>query len=100
MSLPRIDGHGKGRAERGGILNRLLREMQFFDSLGSQGETDQPTRMFGHEIDGLGRDVFGGNDKIAFILAIFVVDQDDEFPLLDVPDCVFDADEREWHDSI
>jgi hypothetical protein len=89
--FPRIDRHGEGRAEGGGVLNRLLREMEFFDSLGSQGETDQPTGMFGHEVDGLGRHVLGGNDEIAFVLAIFVIDEDDEFPLLDVPNCVFNA---------
>jgi hypothetical protein len=96
--FPRIDGHGEGRAEGGGVVNRLLREMEFFDSLGSQGETDQSTGMFGHEIDGLGRYVLGGNDEVAFILAIFVIDEDDEFPLLDVPDCVFDAMKRSGHD--
>jgi hypothetical protein len=47
--------------------------------------------MFGHEVDGLGRHVLGGNDEIAFILAIFVIHEDDEFPILDVPNCVFDA---------
>jgi len=33
----------------------------------------------------------GGNDEIAFILAVFVIDEDDEFPRLDIPNCVFDA---------
>jgi hypothetical protein len=89
--FPRIDGHGEGRAERGGILNRLLREMEFFDSLGSQGETDQPAGIFGHEINGLGRHVLSGNDEIAFILAVFVIEEDDESPLLNVPNCLFDT---------
>ena len=89
--FPRIDGHGEGCAEAGGVLNRLLRKVEFFDSLRSQGETDQPTAMFGHEIDGLGRHVLGGNDEITFILAVFVIDEDDEFPRLDIPNCVFDA---------
>jgi hypothetical protein len=39
----------------------------------------------------VGRDVLSSNDEIAFILTIFVIDEDDKFPLLDVPDCVFDA---------
>ena len=95
--FPRIDGHGEGRAERGSVLNRLLREMEFFDSLGSQGETDQPTGMFGHEIDGLGRHVLRGHDEIAFILTIFVIDEDDELPLLDVPNCLFDAVKGSGH---
>ena len=58
---------------------------------GVRGETDQPTGMSGHEINGLRRHVLSGNDEIAFILAIFVIDEDDEFPLLDVPNCLFDA---------
>ena len=79
--FPGIDRHGEGCAERGGILNRLLREMEFFHSLGSQGKTDQPPGMTGHEVDSLGRDVLGRHNEIAFILAIFVIDEDDEFAL-------------------
>ena len=30
-----------------------------------------------HEIDGLRRRLFGGDDQVALILAIFVIDQDD-----------------------
>jgi len=41
--------------------------------------------------------VLGGHDEIAFILAIFVIDEDDEFPLLNVPNCVFDAVKRRSH---
>ena len=73
--------------------------MEFFHTLGRQGETDQPTGMFGHEIDGLGRDVLGRHDEIAFIFAIFVIDEDDEFPFLDVPNGVFDAVKGRGHDS-
>ena len=32
--------------------------------------------MTGHEVDRLRRRKFGGNDQVAFVLAIFVVDQD------------------------
>jgi hypothetical protein len=94
---PGIDGHGESRTEGGGILHRLLREMEFFDSLGRQGETDQPTGVSGHEIDGLGRHVLGGNDKIAFILAIFIIDEDDKFSILNVSNGVFDAVKRSAH---
>jgi hypothetical protein len=53
--------------------------------------------MSGHKIDGLRRHMFGGDDEIAFILTIFIVDEDDEFALFDVPDCVFDAVKGRGH---
>ena len=37
--------------------------------------------MLGHEVDGLGRGKLGGNDEVAFVLAAFVVDEDDEVAL-------------------
>src|SRR5690606_17053023 len=40
-------------------------------------------RAFKHEIRDLGRDFFGRTDEIAFILAIFVVDNDDDATLRD-----------------
>ena len=93
----RIDGHSERRAKRGGILRRLLRQLELFDPLRGQGETDQSTSMLGHEIDGLGRHMFGGNDKIAFVLTIFIIDEDDAFPLFDVFDCVFDTVKGRGH---
>ncbi len=71
--------------------------MEFFNSLRRQGETDQPTGMSGHEIDGRGCHMLRGHDEIAFILTIFVIDEDDELPALDVPNCVFDAVKRSGH---
>jgi hypothetical protein len=32
--------------------------------------------MLGHEIDGFGRDELGGQDKIALVLAVFLIDED------------------------
>ena len=37
-----------------------------------------------HEIDMLGCDFLGGNDKVALVLSVFVVDDDDEFSGLEV----------------
>jgi hypothetical protein len=41
------------------------------------GQADQAAAVLGHEVDGLGRDAFGGDAQVALVLAIFVVDQDD-----------------------
>ncbi len=40
-------------------------------------QADQATSVLGHEVDGFGSDLFGGERQIAFVLAIFVVDDDD-----------------------
>jgi hypothetical protein len=73
--------------------------MKLFHSLGRQRETDQPTSMVGHEIDGVRRHVLGRHNEVTFILAIFVIDEDDKFPLLDVLDGIFDAMKRNRHNS-
>ena len=73
------------------------RQLQFFDALGSQCQANQSAGMSGHEIDGLRGHLFCGNDEIAFVFPVFVVDQDDELPLLNVPDGVFDIVERLCH---
>ena len=33
--------------------------------------------MLGHEVDGFGSNFFGGEGEIAFVFAIFVIDDDD-----------------------
>ncbi len=55
--------------------------------------------MAGHEVDGLRGDVLGSHNQIAFVLAIFVIHQDDEFALFDVSNGVFDAMKRCGHRS-
>jgi hypothetical protein len=71
--------------------------VQFFDALGSQGQTDQSACMPGHEIDGLRGHLFCSNDQVAFVFPVFVVDQDHEFAPLDVANGVFDIVERLRH---
>ena len=47
--------------------------------------------MLGHEIDRFRRDVFGGHDEVAFVLAVFLVDEDDHLASLDVGEDVLDG---------
>ena len=56
--------------------------------------------MLGHEVDGLGRDLLGGQGEVAFVLAVFVVHQDDLAPLAEFLDGFFDGREWKWHSSI
>ena len=50
--------------------------------------------MLRHEVDRLGRDVFGGHRQIAFVLAILVVNDDHHLAAADRGDGVFDGRER------
>jgi hypothetical protein len=95
----RIDRDGKGRPERGGVFNGLLRQLQLFHSLRGEGEADQTPGMLGHEIDGMRGHLFRRNDEVAFIFPVFIVHQDDELALFDVADGVFDTIERAWHNA-
>src|SRR5512147_515906 len=90
----RIDGYREGRSKRSGVLDRLLRQLQLFDSLRREGQADQATGMLGHEIDGMGGNLLGSDDEIAFIFPVFVIHQDNELPLFNVSNRVFDA--VEW----
>ena len=92
-----VDRDREGCAKHRSIFDCLLGQVQFFDALGSQCQTDQSAGMPGHEIDGLRGHLFCGNDEVAFVFPVFVVDQDDEFPLLNVADGVFDIVERLRH---
>ena len=53
-------------------------------------EADEAAAEFGHEVDGFGRDVVGGHGQIAFVFAVFVVDEDDHASLAHFFDGFFD----------
>ena len=52
-------------------------EPQLVALLARERQTHQPPRLAHHEIDGGGSDFLGGDDEIAFVFAVFVIDQDD-----------------------
>ncbi len=92
-----VDGDRERGAEGGRVLRRLRRQLQLLHPLRSQRQTDEATRMFGHEVDGVRRDLAGRHHKIALVFTIFVIDEDDELPLLDILDRVFDRIKRCRH---
>ena len=47
-----------------------------FGALLGEGEADEAAAVAGHEVDGLGGDVLGGQGEVALVLAVFVVDHD------------------------
>ena len=90
----RVDGFGEGRAVDARVDQRHEREMEFIAALLGEGEADQAAAKLGHEIDGFGGDFFGGHGEVAFVFAVFVVDQDDHAALADFFDGFFDRGEN------
>jgi hypothetical protein len=73
-----VDGDGEGGAVRRGVFVGLRIKMQPFASLRRQRKAELARGLTDHKVDHLRRDELGGAYKIALVLAVFVVDEDDE----------------------
>ncbi len=82
-ALAGFDGLSKRGAEARGVLLRHGKEAQVVGALLSEGEADEAAAVAGHEVDGLGGDVLGGQGEVALVLAVLVVDHDDHAAGLD-----------------
>src|ERR1039458_2676730 len=76
-ALASLDGFSEGGAEAGGVLLRHGWQAQVVGALLCEGEADEAAAIAGHEVDGLGGDVLGGQSEIALVLAVLVVNHDD-----------------------
>ena len=74
-ALRRLDGHRKCRAVRSAVVAHHLLQIELPATRFGQGQADQAASEFGHEIDGFRRAMFGRNDEITFIFAIFLIHQ-------------------------
>ena len=72
-----VDGFAECRAVVRSVFGGHGPDAQVFKALFGHGQADQSAAVLGHEIDGFGRDFFGGQREVAFVLAIFVVDDHD-----------------------
>ena len=93
----RVNGFGEGRAMDARVDGRHEREMELVAALLGEREADQAAAELGHEVDGFGGDLFGGQGEVAFVFAVFVVDQDDHAALANFFDGFFDG--GEWRVS-
>ena len=73
----RFNRDGEGGAIDGAVIACHLGQAELLAAGLGQGQANQATAVFGHEIDGFGRDVLGGHDEVAFVFAVFFIDQDD-----------------------
>ena len=58
--------------------------MEFVATLFGEREANQTAGVPGHEVDDFRSDLLGGADQIAFIFAIFVVNDDDHLAVADI----------------
>ena len=95
-AAPRVDRFVEGRAVIGRVYRRHQRQRQLVAALFGQRQADQAAAVLGHEVDGFGRDFFRRHGEVAFVLAVFVVDQHDLPALADFFEGFLDGCKRNW----
>ena len=93
-AFARLDRHREGGAERRLVLVGHLAQPELVAALLGQAEADEPACVRDHEVDGLGRRELGRDREVALVLAVLVVDDDDEAAGADVLDRLLDGGER------
>ena len=76
--LAGIDADREARAKRIGIARHLM-EAEFLGALQTERRADQPAAMSSHEIDGFGRNLLRRHHKVALVLAVLIIGEDDHF---------------------
>ena len=94
-SAPGVDGLAKRGAEGRGVSRRNRRQVQRVAALLRQRQANQPAPEFRHEVDGFRRHFLRRHRQVAFILAVFVVHQDDHASGANVFQRLFHR--RKWH---
>ena len=68
--------------------------MEFVQPVTAHRQADQSTAVCGHKIDGIRRDFRRRHCEVAFIFAIFIIDDDDDPSLTNLIDSFFDRAEQ------
>ena len=74
----------EGRAEHAGVLLHLMGQAEAVAGLYGDGGAKHATAVGQHEVDLFRRDQFGGGDEVAFVLAVLIVHDDDQFAVFEV----------------
>ena len=79
-----VDAHAEGGAEAARVPLHHRRNAELVETLGLDGQADEARAVVGHETDVVWGDELGGDDEVALVLAVLIVDHDHELALLDV----------------
>ena len=85
-----IDRHGEVRPQRGRIVPHHGVKIEPLADLRQDRHAELPAAVE-HEIDDFGRDLLGRTDEVAFVFAVFGVDDDDDLAATNRLDRRFDA---------
>lgn len=97
-AFPRVDRDGKRGSQIGCVIGDLGSQVQFVATFFCEGQANQAARMPGHEINDFRRGFFGSADKVAFIFAIFIIDDDDHATVTNFGGGFFDG--GKWHSQL
>ena len=92
-----VDRHGERRAQKRRVVLDHRRQIEPLGDLGQDRHAKLPAAVGDHEVDDFGRHLFGGADEIAFVLAVFGIDDDDDVRRGDGLDGRFDGREISAH---
>ena len=84
-----VDGNGEGRTEHRGVVFHLMGQFQFLASFNGDRCTEHTACIFQHEIHLLGSNLLGGDNQVALVFAVFVVDHNNKLAFLEVLDGLF-----------
>ncbi len=95
-----IDRDREASSQRGRVRLDHQRNLQPFADLRQHGHAELPAAVGDHEVDDFGRHLFGGADEIAFIFAVFGIDDDDDLPAANSGDSVVNRRKMARHASV
>ena len=75
-------------------MRRHKRQTQCINALGRQGQANQTTAMFSHEIDRIRRGHLSRNYEVTLIFAVFMVDKNEHTTVAGVVDDIFSRADR------
>ena len=80
-ALQFVYSHRERSAQYAGVVLHLMRQVQFLAALDCDGGAEHATRILQHEVHLFCRDHFCGDDEVAFVFTVFVINYDDKFTL-------------------
>ena len=93
-----IDHLGHGGAVAGGVQLGHHGDLELGEAFFAGGDERYAAAELDHEVDGGGGAFVGGDDEIAFVFSVFIIDDDDHSSVLQFFENVGDG--AEWHSPI
>ena len=90
-SLKLVDGHGERCSQHRGVVVDLHCESQLLAPLGGDRCAQHSPALAHHEVDLLLGNALGGDDEIALVLTVLIVDNNHKLSLAELLNCLVDS---------